>query len=232
MYATTLSMFHRIATLVIIGFGMASNDFQGESTGEKLTNALRYSSFQVVSIMTTTGFGTADFDQWTDSSRILLLVLMFVGGCAGSTGGGMKVIRHILFYKILRVEIEQAYRPSLVKTIRLGGKTLDDPKLRQNILVYFGIILGLFIFSWLFVSTFEPDSIWNDDPNNKLIDSASAVAAMINNIGPGFGVVGPTMNYAALSWYTKIWFVWLMMIGRLEIYSVLVLLLPGFWRNR
>ena len=221
-----------VATVAIIIFGVPHGDFSGETNGKTAANAVRYSLFQVVSIITTTGFGTHDFDQWTDSSRILLLVLMFIGGCAGSTGGGMKVIRHILMFKILRVEIEQAYRPSLVRSLRLAGKTLDDPKLRQAILVYFGIILGLFIGGWLFVAALEPDSVWGEDPSNKLIDSASAVAATLNNIGPGFGVVGPTENYAAFSWYSKLLFVWLMMIGRLEIYSVLVLLIPGFWRNR
>ncbi len=221
-----------VATLAIIAFGIPHGDFSGDSTVETAANAMRYSLFQVVSILTTTGFGTSDFDQWTESSRILLLVLMFIGGCAGSTGGGMKVIRHILMFKILRVEIEQAYRPTLVRTLRLAGTTLDDPKLRQKILVYFAIILTLFIGGWLFVATFERDAVWGADQSNKLIDSASAVAATLNNIGPGFGVVGPTQHYTAFSWYSKLLFVWLMMIGRLEIYSVLVLLLPGFWRNR
>lgn len=219
------------ATLAVLAFGIPAGDFRDELSVTYLSDAVRYALFQIVAILTTTGFGTHDFNEWTDSSRIVLFVLMFVGGCAGSTGGGMKVIRHILFYKILMVEVEQAYRPSIVRTLRLDGKALDDPKLRQNILVYFGIILGLFICSWLFVVTVERDSIWEDSAD-KLIDSASAVASMINNIGPGFGVVGPTSNYMSFSWYTKILFVWLMMIGRLEIYSVLVLFLPGFWRNR
>ena len=101
--------------------------------------------FQVVSIMTTTGYGTADFDQWNNFGRGLLLVLMFVGGCAGSTGGGLKVIRHVLFVKILRMEIEGSFQPKEVRLLKLGGEATDDQTLRHSILVYFGLIAMLFV---------------------------------------------------------------------------------------
>ncbi len=222
-----------LATLSVVVFGMWAGDFPAPSgDGQSVADAIRYGLFQVISIITTTGFGTADFDQWTDASRCLLLILMFVGGCAGSTGGGLKVIRFILFFKILRLELERAYRPSIVRTVRLGGKAIDDPSLRQSILVYFAIILALFVVSTLFVVAIESDSSWGDDSSNKLIDSSSAVAATLNNIGPGVGLVGPTSNYAKFSPASKLLFVWLMMIGRFEIYSVLVITMPGFWRNR
>ncbi len=93
-------------------------------------------------MLTTTGYGTADFDRWNNFGRGILLLLMFVGGCAGSTGGGLKVIRHILFYKILRQEIEQAHRPRVVRLIRVGGSPVDDPNLIQGIVVYFCLDLG------------------------------------------------------------------------------------------
>jgi trk system potassium uptake protein TrkH len=156
---------------------------------------------------------------------------MFVGGCAGSTGGGMKVIRHILFVKILRMEIEKSYRPRVIRKIQSAGKPIDDPDLSKNILVYFGLILILFCAGWLYVVTFEPGDTWGANSENKLLDSASAVAATLNNIGPGLGTVGASQNYGHFSSGTKFVFIWLMMLGRLELFVVLVLFVPKFWRG-
>ena len=213
-------------TLLVILFGLSTGDFPGFSDG------LRYGLFQVVAIITTTGYGTHDFDQWNHFGRGILFALMFVGGCAGSTGGGMKVIRHILFFKILRLEMEQAYHPTVVRPLRLGGTPVDDRVLRSTILVYFGLILAIFVLSWLFVIAIEPDATWGPDTQHKLIDSASSVAATLNNIGPGLGTVGATRNYGHFSWINKLLFVWLMMLGRLELFSILVLSTPGFWKFR
>lgn len=242
--------FAGIITLVTAGivfFGMRANDPGFETVGSSIRNGL----FQVVSVLTTTGYGTADFDQWNNFGRGILLLLMFVGGCAGSTGGGMKVIRHVLFYKILRLEIERAHRPRVVRPLRVAGQAVDDPTLAHNILLYFCLVLAIFVFSWLGLITFEPNSTWGvmetDASANqagelnqvllrgtldeKLLDSASAVAATLNNIGPGFGVVGPTRNYAGFSQGAKLLFTWLMMLGRVEIFSVLLLFVPSFWRR-
>lgn len=200
-----------------------------------LLPAVRYGLFQVVSIMTTTGFVTDDFDIWNSFGRGVLLMLMFVGGCAGSTGGGMKVIRHILFFKILRLEIEQAFHPTVVRPLRLAGEPLADQDLRRNILVYFGLVGAIFALCWLVTITVEPNSTWTDHGHSvehKLIDAASAVAATLNNIGPGLGVVGATKNYTNFTPVSKILFTWLMMIGRLEVYVILVLFVPGFWRSQ
>ena len=213
-------------TLLVILFGVSTGDFPGFSDG------LRYGLFQVVAIITTTGYGTHDFDQWNHFGRGILFALMFVGGCAGSTGGGMKVIRHVLFFKILRLEMEQAYHPTVVRPLRLGGTPVDDRVLRSTILVYFGLILAIFVLSWLFVIAIEPDATWGSDTQHKLIDSASSVAATLNNIGPGLGTVGATRNYGHFSWMNKLLFVWLMMLGRLELFSILVLSTPGFWKFR
>jgi trk system potassium uptake protein TrkH len=215
-----------IGTVLIVLIGLLSDDFAD------VAEALRYGLFQVVSIMTTTGYGTHDFDAWNHFGRGMLFMMMFIGGCAGSTGGGLKVIRHILFVKILGLEIEQSYHPTVVRPLRLGGKPVEDPDLRKNILVYFALILAIFIFGWMFVITFEPDATWGDATQHKLLDSASSVAATLNNIGPGLGTVGATRNYAHFSWWSKTLFLWLMMIGRLEIFSILVLFTPGFWRTR
>ncbi len=222
-------------TLVIIIFGLRFDDFkENEKTTilQEIGYAVRYGLFQVVSIITTTGYGTHDFDQWNNCGRGMLFLLMFVGGCAGSTAGGMKMIRHMLFVKILGREVERSYRPRVVRQLFLGGAPVDDPDLPRNILVYFGLIIFIFLLSWLFIVTFEPDLTWGDSPQHKLIDSASSVAATLNNIGPGLGTVGATQNYGHFSPVVKFLFVWLMMIGRLEIFSILVLVMPGFWRNR
>ena len=213
-------------TLLIVVIGIPSGDFDGVASG------VRYGLFQVVSVVTTTGYGTNDFDIWNSFGRGILLLLMFVGGCAGSTGGGMKVIRHVLFVKILRLEMEQAYRPTVVRPLQLGNTTIEDKSLRHNILVYFSLILSLFLVSWLFVITYEPDRTWGPEvQQNKLLDSAGAVAATLNNIGPGVGIVGPTQNYAQFTPLTKLMYTWLMMLGRLELFAVLVLFLPGFWKK-
>lgn len=214
-------------TGLIIGFGMWNRDAGFENFFDALRNGL----FQVVSVITTTGFGTNDFDQWNSFGRGALLLLMFVGGCAGSTGGGMKVVRHILFIKILRLEIEKSYRPRVVRKLTFGGKPIDDPSLPKNILLYFALVLVLFCAAWLFVVAFEPADTWGANSEKKLMDSASAVAATLNNIGPGLGTVGASQNYGHFSNASKFLFIWLMMLGRLELYVVLVLFIPGFWRG-
>ena len=235
-----------VVTLGIVFYGIRRDDPGFDPPLQGFRNAL----FQVVSVITTTGYGTADFDTWNNFARGVLLVLMFVGGCAGSTGGGLKVIRHVLFFKILRREIELSYRPRVVRPIRLGQTTADDPAMLSGIMVYFCLILGIFIVSWMGLVAFEPNETWGysevvsvdpeGDPtvtiikgttDEKLLDCASAVAATLNNIGPGLGVVGPTKNYAGFSQGAKALFVWLMLLGRVEVFSVLVLVFPTFWRR-
>ncbi|NLE40128.1 MAG: TrkH family potassium uptake protein [Pirellulaceae bacterium] len=257
-YVTILA----VVTAAVIGFGLYYHDFErnGMTAGgndvvessdagtrepgqnepetrqrplQSFAQAVRFSLFQVVSIMTTTGYCTDDYDRWNSFGRGVLLILMFIGGCAGSTGGGLKVIRYLLFVKILHLEIEQAYHPSVVRPLRLGGQPIKEQILRKDILVYFGLILSIFMVSWIFTITVEPDSTWTDhghQPEHKLIDAAGCVAATLNNIGPGYGVVGPTKNYANFSAPTKLLFVWLMTLGRLELFVVIVLLVPAFWR--
>ncbi|MHC2069932.1 TrkH family potassium uptake protein [Bremerella sp. T1] len=227
-----------VVTAAVMTFGMVYDDFVIDpetSVFNEFLYALRYGLFQVVSIITTTGYGTHDFDQWNSFGRGVLFLLMFVGGCAGSTGGGLKVIRHILFHKILFLQLEKSYHPTVVRPLRLGGRPVDDPDLQTNILIYFSLILVLFVFGWLAIVTLEPDSTWGaseEHIEHKLIDSATAVAATLNNVGPGLGIIGATQNYAYFTWWTKLLFTALMMIGRLEIFAVLVLFIPRFWRSR
>jgi len=213
-------------TILVLIAGLRAGSQGFENFGDSFRNSL----FQVASIMTTTGYGTSDFDRWPDFSRGLLLLLMFVGGCAGSTGGGMKVIRHILFFKIIQLDMERSFHPRVVRPLRVGGKAADE-NLRHSIFLYSSLILAVFIISWIVVITIEPNTTWGAASNQKLIDGASAVAATLNNIGPGFGTVGPTQNYGHLTGATKLLFIWLMMLGRLEIFSILVLAFPRFWRD-
>lgn len=137
----------------------------------------------------------------------------------------------MLFVKILRMEISAAYRPHEVRLLKMDGKSVVDQTLRHSILVYFSLVFLLFGFGCLFVIGVEPDANWKGS-TNKLIDSASAVAATLNNIGPGLGEVGPTQNYAGFSGASKLLFVFLMMLGRLEIFPILVLMSPRFWRDQ
>lgn len=214
-----------VASLSVVLAGWLHHDFAS------LAAAVRYGTFQVVSILTTTGFATHDFDRWNSYGRAILCVLMFVGGCAGSTGGGLKVIRFVLLAKILRQEIELAGHPRVVRPLSVGGKSVIDPTLRKNVLVYFCLILVIFVSSWVFLVGFEPDDIWGLTIEHKLIDCASGVAATLNNVGPGLGILGATQQYSAFSPASKTLFVWLMMLGRLELFSILVLFSPRFWRT-
>ncbi len=199
-----------------------------------LAASLRHSAFSVISVMTTTGFGTEDFARWTELSKAILLVLMFVGGCAGSTGGGIKVIRMLLIVKVLWMEIERAFRPKVVRTLRLGNASIDE-SIRRDMLVYAGLVTFIFIGSWLALVAIEPDHQWakggTSTTGEKLFDCATAVAANLNNVGPGLGVVGPSSNYANFTAVSKLLLTMLMLLGRLELYAVLVLLLPAFWRT-
>lgn len=217
-----------LATTAIVLFGVWHADREAET----LVKVIRDGAFQVVSIVTTTGFITADFDQWDQFSRGLLLVLMFVGGCAGSTGGGLKVIRHVLLVKILGIEVEHSFHPKVIRHLRLGGKPVEDDGLRQSIPIYFCLVMLLFAAGFLFLLTVEPNNTWGPVSDNKLIDSASSVVSTLNNVGPGLGTVGATQNYGHFSQPSKLMFILMMMLGRLEIFPVLVLFQPSFWRDQ
>jgi trk system potassium uptake protein TrkH len=217
-----------LAALVVGGVGWWLN----EPDFRNVTAGARHACFTVASVLTTTGYATVDFDQWNNISRSWLLALMFIGGCSGSTGGGLKVIRHVLLLKILRIEIEHAFHPRVVRLLRLGGKALDDQDLRSGILVYFALVSVIFVAGWLALVAIEPVTTWGADPGNKLVDSASAVAATLNNVGPGIGVVGPSQNFQNFCGLSKILFTGLMMLGRLELFPVLVLFMPQFWKDQ
>jgi len=235
-FRTYLIIMAGVAAVVILSLWLAGGiDDQGRRIDYNLAASARYGVFQVVSIQTNTGFGTHNFDQWNSFSRAALFLLMFIGGCAGSTSCSVKVIRHILFAKILWLELERAFRPSVVRHVRLGGKPLEAPELRHNVLVYFGMILAVFCVAWMALVAIEPDQTWVEDgrsPREKLTDCASAVAATLNGVGPGLGVVGEAENYAHFHAASKFVLTWLMLLGRLEVFVLLVLFVPRFWRSQ
>ncbi len=204
------------ATTVIAG------DLLWRGSTQSIGYAFRESLFQVVSIMTTTGFVTADYDQWPALSKVLLLILMYIGGCAGSTAGGTKVSRLILFVKISREELIQAFRPNQVFTLRLNGIAASDALKIQT--VFFMGLTGLVVaFSTILVCLLEPET--------DIVTGFSSVFAVLFNIGPGLGRVGPTANFADFSSATHVLMSLLMALGRLELFAILVLFVPSLWRK-
>ncbi|BBM84640.1 TrkH family potassium uptake protein [Candidatus Uabimicrobium amorphum] len=176
--------------------------------------------FQVVSIQTTTGYGTADFDKWPGFSKLILFVLMFVGGCAGSTSGSFKVIRWVIVFKYIFNQIERVFRPQAVRPIRLGKVVIEDNVVNN--------IIGLFC---LWVVIFAIVSVVISAMGFDMLTSMSATAATLNSIGPGFVEVGPTMNFAVIPDLGKLLLVICMLFGRLEIYTFVILFHPAFWKK-
>ncbi len=185
-----------------------------------LLDSFRLALFQVVSIQTTTGFSSADFEKWPAFSQLVLLMLMFIGGCAGSTGGALKVIRIVVLFKQAINELYQRVHPHAVRPVKLGGKALSADTL-QGIQGLFFLYLLIFAVSSLALCLLGAD----------LVTSISAVATTLGNTGPGLGEVGPLDNFAHLHVISKWILTGCMLIGRLEVYTLLVLLLREFWRK-
>lgn len=182
--------------------------------------ALRYASFQVVSIATTTGFVTADYDIWPAFSKSVLLVLMFIGGCAGSTGGAIKNIRVLLLLKQAYREFRKLIHPQAVTPIRLGDKVVSEDVMR-NITGFFFLYIFVFVISSFIMTILGLD----------IVSAMASVAATLGNVGPGLGLVGPVQSYAVIPPLGKIVLTLCMLLGRLEIYTVLILIVPEFWRK-
>ena len=182
--------------------------------------ALRQAAFQVGSIITTTGFSSCDFDLWPTLSKEVLVVLMFVGACAGSTGGGIKVSRFLILGKTLVKELRQALHPQVVAPVRMDGKLLNHETIRTT-----NVFMAAYIF--IFVASFLLISLNGFD----MVTNFTSVAATLNNIGPGLAGVGPMMNFGGYTNAAKLVLVFDMLAGRLEIFPMLVLFLPDTWRK-
>jgi len=206
-------LFWLVCGLFITGnvWGTIYSDF-GES--------LRVSFFQTTSILTTTGFVTADFDLWPQPSRMLLVLMMFVGGCAGSTGGGIKVVRIMIMCKKMIKEVRQFMRPKAVLQVKLGCKPVEA-EVVANIAAFFTIFIVIFVIASFLMTFFTPN----------LETAVTSVVATLGNIGPGLNAVGATQNFAAIPATGQVILSICMLLGRLELYTVLILFLPSFWRK-
>ena len=188
---------------------------------ESFSSSLKHAAFQVASIITTTGYATTDFDKWPVFSKTILLLLMFIGACAGSTGGGIKVSRVVMLIKNCKRELQRMLHPRSVAVVRFEGKRVDNTTI--NAVSSYLAIYTLFFCLIVFIIGIE---------NFDLETNISAVAACFNNIGPGFGRVGAAMNYSEFSGLSKIVLSIAMLLGRLEIYPIILTLSPSTWSKK
>ena len=186
-----------------------------------LSETIRHASFQVSSIITTTGYATTDFDLWPAFSKAILLGLMFIGACAGSTGGGMKIARVLLLLKSLRRNIGKVLRPNRVQVVRNSGNVVEE-QILDNTNAYLAAYVVMILLSFVIISL----------DNFSLTTNISAVVSCFNNIGPGFEAVGPTCNFGGYSAVSKLVLSLDMLAGRLEIFPILVLLSKSTWKHR
>lgn len=207
-----------IGTVIVFVLVVSFNVYQ--TVYHTCSDAIRFGAFQVVSIITTTGYSTADYEMWPSLSQNILLFCMFLGASAGSTGGGMKCMRIMLLWKHSYKQLFSLIHPRAVTQVKLGGRPISD-EILHSIWGYFMLYLGLFVLCSFLLAAMGVD----------VITSFAAVAATIGNIGPGLGLVGPTGNYAEIPVMGKWVLVLCMLLGRLEIYTVLVLFVPEFWRK-
>ena len=186
------------------------------SAGESVQHA----AFQVSSLITTTGFATADFNLWPVFSQLILLLLMFVGASAGSTGGGIKVVRVVVLFKVIKRELTRVIHPRAVRTIKLNGRLVDEE-------VVSGVMAFFYFYILIFVAAVLTVALEGED----IVTTVTSVIATLNNVGPGLGRVGPMGNFADLSVLSKAVLSLCMLIGRLEIYPIMLLMFPSFWKR-
>ena len=194
--------------------------FQLCADGAAFGKTLRDAAFQAASIITTTGFTTVDFNQWPQTSRSVLVILMFIGACAGSTGGGIKVSRISILCKTMFKELHSYVMPKSVRKVKLDGKPLNHEVVRG---------VNVFLVSYLLVFTLSVLLISLDGAD--MVTNFTAVAATFNNIGPGLELVGPTGNFGHFSPFTKAVLCFDMLAGRLELFPVLLLFYPATWKG-
>lgn len=209
---------HLFGALVLLTTGIITIDILPLFDG--FSSAVRHAFFQVMSITSTAGFATADFNLWPEVSRWVLVLLMFCGACAGSTGGGIKIGRILLMGRAARCEIRRMSRPRTVNRVMVNGKAVDDETLRGSLIFFFLYILMLIV-GTLLVSVDGFDTTTN----------FTAVLSCLSNVGPGLGLVGPMGNFAMYSVFSKIILTAAMLIGRLEIFPILILFSPSLWKR-
>ena len=185
-----------------------------------VSETVRHAAFTVGSLISTTGFGTEDFDRWPSYARTLLVMLMFIGACAGSTGGGIKVSRFVIFFKNMHNELRVMTHPRQVKKVKMDGRQVEGEVIR-TIHVYLACYLLTCVVSILILSL----------DGHDLTTNFTAVVATLNNIGPGLNLVGPTSNYDVFSSLSKSVLIFDMLAGRLELFPIILLLSPATWKK-
>jgi trk system potassium uptake protein TrkH len=209
----------------LLGDGGEITTTAGEILPATIPNTLTHGVFTAVSMQTNTGFTTADYNTWPFAAKAVIVMMMFIGGCAGSTGGGIKVIRIWIALRIMFSELERAFRPNVVRPLKVG-KTTIDPELKLATIAY---VLGIVV---LFTAgTGALMLLESGNPNCDFTTAATASVATICTVGPGLAKIGATQNYEWFSDASKLLLCVLMAIGRLEIFAVLVLFTPRFWRS-
>lgn len=214
--STELRLYIGVAALAaaLISLDLAIRDHGPSGT------TVREAAFQAVSIITTTGFGTADYERWPAFSQALIFSLLFIGGSAGSTAGGMKIVRLLLTGKYAFHQVFRLVHPRGIRILKLDGKPVDNDVM-QGVLGFVAIFVSMFVGGTLLLSTTGLD----------YMTASSATVTALANVGPGFGAVGPSNNFAGLSDLAKLILSGFMLLGRLELFTVLVLFLPSFWRR-
>jgi trk system potassium uptake protein TrkH len=188
---------------------------------DSVATSLRHAFFQVASIITTTGYGTVDFNTWPTFSKSILVVLMFIGACAGSTGGGVKVDRVVILVKASLNDMRRMLHPNAVTSVQFEGKPLPERNI-QGVHAFLAVYMMIFTVSFLLLSLEQFD----------LVTTFTALAACINNIGPGLEMVGPMGNFAAFSPASKLLLSFNMLVGRLEVFPMILLFAPSIWKRR
>jgi trk system potassium uptake protein TrkH len=215
-----------VTVLLFVGAGLAEAPTNVPTIPGNPERALRQGFFQAAAIVTTTGYASMDFNTWSTPAKYVLLFAMFLGGSAGSAAGSVKIIRWYVVLMSIHRELFTTGRPSVVRPVRFGGEVLDEETVRGVLvftllfLVFFFVATGLLFFD-----------VVRTGMDLSLLEATSATVAILGNVGPGFGIVGPMNGYLPFSTPAKLFMVFLMWIGRLEIVSVLVLLTPSFWRS-
>lgn len=190
------------------------------ATNHSFEQSFRESLFQVVSLITTTGFVSADYSQWGDSILVIIFVTLFLGACAGSTSGGIKLVRHLVFFKNSILEFKRILHPRAIVPLKLNGSVVA-PRIMTHIIIFLLLYLAIFVIGSVIVSAMGLDF-------NTAI---GAVATSLGNVGPGIGGVGPVDNFAWLPYSVKFFLSFLMLLGRLELFTILVLFTPYFWKT-
>ncbi len=219
-FKLALSMSEVKAYLAIILVAIVLIAFNVRGMYGTTEEAVRHSAFQVGTIITTTGYATADFDKWPAFSQSILVLLMMCGACAGSTGGGIKVSRIVLLFKTIHKELSKIIHPRFIKKIQFDGVSVAHETVR-NTNVFIAVYCVIFALSVLCISI----------DNHDFTTNFTAVTATINNIGPGLSLVGPTQNFSFFSPFSKIVLIFDMLAGRLELFPMLLLFAPHVWKR-